>query len=77
MLCSSMRAIYIINALYAHELYYDLFLAARSVPSQLCLHDTAYSGCSYMVEYIERVSAAGGEPPPPTCNYYDYFIVAI
>ena len=51
-------------------LYYDLFLAARSAPSQLCLYDTACSGCSYMMEYIERVQQGASEASPPACIYY-------
>ena len=64
-----------INALRARELffYYDLFLAARSAPSQLCLHDTACSGCSYTMLYIYRTGAAGGErSEPPACIFYVY-----
>ena len=48
-------------------LYYDLFLAARSAPSQLCLHDTACSGRSYMMEYTERVQKEASEASP--CLY--------
>ena len=68
------RAAYIINALPAHVrtyertlLYYvyDLFLAARSAPSQLCfIYDTACSGCSYMMEYTERVQQGASEASP-------------
>ena len=52
-------------------LYYDLFLAAKSAPSQLCvyLHETACSGCSYMMEYTERVHRRAS---PPACNNYYY-----
>ena len=58
-------------------LYYDLFLAARSAPSQLCLHDIACSGCSYM-EYTEQVQQGAGEANPPACiyNYYPVYIHA-
>ena len=65
------RAAYIINALqYTRTLlYYDLFLAARSAPSQLCLHNSACSGCSYMMEYTERVQQGASEASPPACNY--------
>ena len=57
---------------YMHKLSftmtYDLFLAARSAPSQLCLHDTACSECSYMMEYTERVQQGVSEASPPACN---------
>ena len=66
------RAVYIINALHALELsftVYELFLAARSAPSQLCLYyDTACSGCNYMMECIEQVQQGGREVSPPACN---------
>ena len=49
---------------------YDLFLVARSAPSQLCLHDTACSGCSYTMLYIYRTGAAGGKRSEPPCLYF-------
>ena len=70
-------AIYIINALHSTctqtLLYYELSLAARAAPSQLCLQDKACSGCSYMVEYYtERVQQGASEVSPPACNNNNY-----
>ena len=46
-------------------LYYDLFLAARSAPSQLRLHDNTYSGYSCMMEYsTEQVQHGASEASP-------------
>ena len=67
-----MPYIYIVHAL----LYYELSLAARVAPSQLCLQDKACSGYSYMMEYYtEWVQQGARFARPPTCNLYLYDIV--
>ena len=75
---SCTRAIYIINALHSTctetLLYYELSLAARAAPSQLCLQDKACSGCSYMMEYYtERMQQGASEASPPACMYYLWY----
>ena len=72
----TMLYIYIVHAL----LYYELSLAARAAPSQLCLQDKACSGYiySYYDRILYRMGTAGGggsEASPPTCNLYLYDIV--
>ena len=55
---------YIVHAL-------KLSLAARATPLQLCLQDKTCSGCSYMMEYTERVQQGASKASPPACNYYE------
>ena len=65
---------YIVQAL----LYYELSLAARAAPSQLCLQDKACSGSSYMMEYYtEQVQQGASEASSPACNYYNYCVAHI
>ena len=65
------RAAYIMPYMYMHMntplLFYDLSLAARSAPSQLC-YDSACSGCSYVMEYTEWVQQEATEASHPACN---------
>ena len=73
--CHHAHAIYIVIALHSTctqtLLYYELSLAARAAPSQLCLQDKACSGCSYMMEYYtEWVQQGASEANPPACIYY-------
>ena len=79
--CHHAHAIYIIIALHSKctqtLLYYELSLAARAAPSQLCLQDKACSGCSYMMEYYtERVQQGANEASPlPPAYIYVYILV--